>query len=342
VYRRGTIWCIDYRDQLGKRHREAVDTHKRVAEQALAKRKTEVAENRFLDKKKQSRIKFADFASEFIETYSKPNKRSWKRDMQLVSHLTLFFNNSLLHQIGPQGIEKYKKERTKHVKPATVNRELSCLRTIFNKAIEWGKVEQNPVKKIKFYKENNKRVRYLEPDEVHRLVQECPDHLTPIVTVAIHTGMRLGEILNLKWQDIDLKRRLIYIVDSKSKEGRELPMNFVVSNTLSQCQEAAHGDYVFSHPDGSPYRKIYRGFKTACRKAGIKDFRFHDLRHTFASYLVMNGQDLKTVQELLGHKSFEMTLRYAHLSPDHKRKAVDDLGSRMQKVVTIWSQRNNS
>jgi len=97
-----------------------------------------------------------------------------------------------------------------------------------------------------------------------------------------------------------------------------------------------NSDYVFSQKDGSPFGRIYKGFKAACKRTGIENFRFHDLRHTFASHLVMNGVDLKTVQELLGHKSFNMTLRYAHLSLDHKRKAVDDLGNRMQKVVTIW------
>ena len=112
-----------------------------------------------------------------------------------------FFPEKLLHELTPLDIEKYKKERIKTVAPATVNRELACLKTIFNKAIEWGKVEQNPVRKVKLYQENNRRVRYLESDELDRLLPECADHLNPMVTTALNTGMRRGEILNLKWKD---------------------------------------------------------------------------------------------------------------------------------------------
>ena len=182
----------------------------------------------------------------------------------------------------PFDLEKYKKERVNQVTPSTVNRELACLKTLYYKAIEWGKCLYNPVAKVKFYKENNQRIRYLEPDEIKRLIEECSEHLRPIVIMALNTGMRLGEILKLKWQDVDFSQKLIYIMDSKIKEKREI--------------------------------------------------------HTFASHLVMNGVDLRTVQELMGHKLFNMTLRYAHLSPDHKRSAVSLLGERMQRVVTIWSQ----
>ena len=154
--------------------------------------------------------------------------------------------------------------------------------------------------------------------------------------------MRLGEILNLKWQDLDFNQKFIYIENSKNGEKREVPMNNFLLKMMAQLKETSnYGDYIFSHKDGSPLKGVYRSFKSACKRAGIKNFRFHDLRHTFASHLVMNGVDLKTVQELMGHKSFSMTLRYAHLSPDHKRKAVEDLGNRMQKVVTIWSQNEN-
>ncbi len=335
IYKRDRIWYIDYYDQLGGRHREVVGPNKRAAEQALAKRKTEVAENKFLDKKRQEKIRFAYFAHQFIEYYSKPNKRSWKRDIQLVNNLVSFFQEKLLHELTPLDIEKYKKERIKTVASATVNRELACLKTIFNKAIEWEKVEQNPVRKVKLYKENNRRVRYLESNEIDRLLRECSGHLNPIIIVALNTGMRRGEILNSKWSDVDINQRLIYIMNSKSGEKREIPVNNLLLELLKRLKEGSKSDYVFSHEDGSPFGKVDKGFRSACKRAGIKDFRFHDLRHTFASHLVMNGVDLKTIQELLGHKSLEMTLRYAHLSPDHKRKAVDNLGEKMRKVVTI-------
>ena len=201
IYKRDKIWYIDYYDQFNRRHREGVGPNKRAAEQALAKRKTEVAENKFLDKKKKEKLKFEDFAQEFIEYYCKLNKKSWERDAQSIRHLSGVFAGKYLYAITPLEIEKYKEKRIHLVKPATINRELSCLKTLFNKAIEWGKLELNPMKKVKLWKENNQRVRYLEKEEIKRLLENCPDYLKPIVLVALNTGMRQGETLNLQWPD---------------------------------------------------------------------------------------------------------------------------------------------
>jgi len=119
-------------------------------------------------------------------------------------------------------------------------------------------------------------------------------------------------------------------------------MNDIVTATLEKLKKDSINSYVFSNKDGQPFKKVYKGLKAILKRAGIENFRFHDLRHTFASHLVMDGTDLKTIQELLGHKTFRMTLRYAHLSPDHKRKAVDNFASKIQNVVTIWSQESKS
>jgi len=297
-----------------------------------------VAENKFLDKKKEEKLKFEDFAQEFIEYYCKLNKKSWERDAQSIRHLRAVFAGKYLYVITPLEIEKYKEKRIHLVKPATINRELSCLKTLFNKAIEWGKLELNPMKKVKLWKENNQRVRYLEKEEIKRLLENCPEYLKPIVLVALNTGMRQGEILNLQWPDIDFHQELIYINDSKSGEARKIPMNSTTLAALGQRKKGRGSSYVFSNKEGEPFRKVYKGFKAALRRAEISNFTFHDLRHTFASHLVMNGTDLKTVQELLGHKTFKMTLRYTHLSSDHKRNAVDNLAAQMENVVTIWSQ----
>jgi len=337
IYKRGKTWYIDYYDQYGKRHREAVGPNKRLAEQVLAKRKTEVAEGRFLDKKSQGKVKFEDFAQEFIVYYSKPNKKSWKRDVLSVSHLVDFFKGKYLYEISSLDVEKYKTKRLNEVTPATINRELACLKTLFNKAIQWGKISHNPVKGVKLYKENNQRVRYLEDEEIKMLLDHCPDDLRPIVVMALNTGMRLSEILGLKWEDVDFTQKIIYITNSKSGEKREVPMNDLVCDMLRKMRQKSNDDFVFTYKSNRA-DVVSKCFRKVCKSAGIKNFRFHDLRHTFASHLVMNGVNLKAVQELLGHKTFNMTLRYAHLSPDHKRKAVNDLGNKMQKLVTIWTQ----
>ena len=165
-------------------------------------------------------------------------------------------------------------------------------------------------------------------------MDESPDHLKAILITALNTGMRKGEILGLKWKDINFRQRVIVLLDTKNNERREVPINKLLFEVLLPLRKNPDSPYVFSKKNGKPYSNVRTSFETTKEKAGIEDFRFHDLRHTFASHLVMAGVGLRTVQELLGHKSYEMTLRYTHLSPDHKKAAVDILGKKMD---TIWT-----
>ena len=135
-------------------------------------------------------------------------------------------------------------------------------------------------------------------------------------------------------RNVDLSNKTLYIRETKAGEDREISINDMLYESLRNLEERKNGPYVFPNKEGKPYVDIRKGFKAALRRTGIKNFRFHDLRHTFASHLVMGGIDLKTVQELMGHKSFEMTLRYAHLSLDHKKAAIEKLGVKMQSLVT--------
>ncbi|HOK56764.1 MAG TPA: site-specific integrase [bacterium] len=145
--------------------------------------------------------------------------------------------------------------------------------------------------------------------------------------------MRRGEIVNLKWQDIDMKERIITLWDTKSKEKRYVPMNEIVFQTLLNIEKDPLSEYVFYGKDKNSHiseHYISHLFEKIIKKAGITNFRFHDLRHTFASWLVMKGVNLKTVQELMGHKDFTTTLRYAHLSPEHKKLAVEILSDEIK------------
>jgi integrase len=175
------------------------------------------------------------------------------------------------------------------------------------------------------FKEKAIHLRYLEKEEIRRLVENCNPALKSAVILAVNTGMRHGEIFNLKWHDIDFKRDVICLLETKSGQKREVPMNELVKNELIKVRKHPKSPYVFCHHDGQKVKDVRKSFWTALKKSGIKDFRFHDLRHTAASQLVMAGVDLNTVREILGHKTIEMTLRYAHLSPNHKKRAVDIL-----------------
>lgn len=332
-YQKGEDWYIDYYVH-GRRKREKIGPSKTLAETVLKKRKVEIAEGKFLDIRKEYRVKFEEITSMYLELHAKPNKKSWHSDEDTIRLLKKYFGGRYLSEITPLLVDKFKMERAKKVSPATVNRNLACLKCMFNKAIQWGKATDNPVRQIKLFKEDNKRTRYLEKEEIVRLLAKCRGNLKAIVTVAINTGMRKGEILNLKWHDCDFRHNIIYLYNTKNGEKREVPMNEQVKITLIRVRKHPQSSYIFCNKKGEPYKDIKKSFFTALEKSAILNFHFHDLRHTFASHLVMSGVDLNTIRELMGHKSLEMTLRYSHLSPDHKQRAVAVLGQRMD---TIWT-----
>jgi len=324
---KNSIFYIEYYKE-SKRYREKIGVSRSVAENTLKKRELDILENKFLDIKKDKRMRFKELAKEFIERHLAVNcsKGWWRKSLVNVQRLGRMFDEKLLHEITPLAIEKFKAERMKEVKPATVNKDLACLKTMFNKAIDWGYFEgYNPVSKVKFLKCDNKRLRYLEKEEIPILIEACSEHLKPIVIIAINTGMRKAEVLSLKWHDINFKLESIQLLKTKNNKPRHIPMNESVKNALFSVKKNPDSPYVFRNRQGGMLLDIKRSFDTARKKAGIKNFRFHDLRHTFASQLVMNGVDLNTVRELLGHSTLDMTLRYSHLSPQHKKRAVDCL-----------------
>jgi integrase len=321
VFKKGKNWYIDYYFS-GRRKREMIGPNKKLAESVLAKRRLQIAENKFLDIKKRGKIKFEELGALYLD-YSKTNKRSWTRDRTSIGSLKAFFNGKYLYEITPLLIERYKKKRIDEVSPASVNRELACLKHMFTKGIEWDMTDSNPVKKVKLLRESNERLRYLSSEQAIRLFENCPAHLKPIVLTALYTGMRKSEILKLKWEAVDLEHRIIFVKDTKNNQVREIPINNLLTSALKEIRFKS--PYVFSNKNGRPYGTVRKSFEGAVKKADIKDFRFHDLRHTFASHLVMSRVDLMTVKELLGHKTIKMTLRYAHLPPSHKRRAIESL-----------------
>ncbi|NIS63389.1 MAG: tyrosine-type recombinase/integrase, partial [Proteobacteria bacterium] len=184
-------------------------------------------------------------------------------------------------------------------------------------------------------REDNRRLRFLSEEEMLRFLESCSPHLRPIVLTALNTGMRKSEILNLRWDQVDFKHGFILLEVTKSGERREIPMNQILREALRKIPRRLNNPHVFTNGKGTPYKDVKGSFASALRKAGIKDFKFHDLRHTFASHLVMEGVDLTTVKELLGHKTLNMTLRYAHLAPGHKVRAVSVLEKLLDQRPTI-------
>jgi len=189
---------------------------------------------------------------------------------------------------------------------------------------------RSKVKKVKQLEENNKRLKYLSSEECQKLIHSCDDYLKPIVITALHTGMRKTEILKLKRSQVDMKNGFINLSDTKSGKRRSIPINKTLEKVLNDQVCRLDIPYVFFNPRTEKhYTDIKKGFSTACNKAKITDFRFHDLRHTFTSQLLMGGGDLVTLKEILGHANIKMTLRYSHLASSHMRNAVDLLDNKL-------------
>ncbi|MCX5867520.1 MAG: site-specific integrase [Proteobacteria bacterium] len=335
----GDKWGIDYYDLNHIRRREIIGTNHQEAKKILEARLGDKARGKNPDIPWSKRITFEEFIGDYL-AYSKENKRAWKRDLTSLNHLKPFLGKKRLDQINPFDIEQYKQERKKEVSrrkkapaPGSINRELALLKNIFNKAIQWGKAGTNPLKGVKFLKEPEGRIRYLTEEEMTKLLTACQPNqkLHLIVFIALNTGMRKSEILKLKWDQIDWTRKAIVLTETKSGRRRDIYMGDFLTEKIREFRvNEGNGEYVFTGKLGKPFSNVRKSFEGVLKEVGIQDFKFHDLRHTFASHLVMEGIDLVTVKELLGHRSFNMTLRYSHLSPDHKKSAIERMSAKLE------------
>lgn len=340
VYRIGDRWYIDlYVD--GRRKRKAIGSRKE-AENALTAVKADILRGEFKFKR-ESKLHFEAFANDYLDHVKTNKKKSWQRDDNSLKFLKSYFGGMLLSKISPWDIEEYKRKRLDgeitiklesearkrkewKVKPATINRELACLKHMFTLAKKWKMADENPVKEVQFFQEQQIEMRILTRDEIDRLVSCANSRLKPILIIALNTGMRKGEILRLRWTDVDFENQFLFLKQTKSNRPRKIPMSHLVTETLRSLKR--EGEFVFSNPkSGKPLSDLQTGFKAACSKAAIGDLRFHDLRHTAATHMVIGGIDLVTVKEILGHATIQMTMRYAHPTPENKKHAVDVLAA---------------
>jgi len=275
-----------------------------------------------------------------------------------------FFKKSLV-EITPTVLDQWRVKRLNEgVSNATINRDIGVLKSLMTKAVEWEVIKENPLKNLKLFKiDRAPKVRYLSFDEERNLRQaltereeqlqqdrkrgnewrqarrydllpeydenELCDYLTSMVLISINTGLRQGELFHLTWEMIDLNERSIIIAGeiTKNSSSRYIPLNDEAYKVVMKLFERSNSKkgLVFPSKDGKPFNNIKRSWSTILKRAQITEFRWHDLRHHFASKLVMAGIDLNTVRELLGHSDIKMTLRYAHLAPEHKIKAVNKI-----------------
>lgn len=323
------VYYIDYRVR-GVRKRERVGFSKRAAQEALESRSTDIRREKFdgiFPEPSYTLAEIRDQYLKFSETTKSPG--TYERDQGIIDRLLIpFFGPTSLHQITPHQVEDYRSRRAADgIAPATINKEVQLLKHIVKKAVEWGKIRTNQIANIKPLKTPPGRVCYLRLEQIPKLMNACPVWLRPIVMIDMNTGLRRGEILGLQKQNIDRKNRLIIIEKTKNNDRKIIPMNRIVFEVMRSLPTRMDTTFIFGDENGEPLspNKVSMAFKRACHRAGIKDFSLHDIRHHFASYLTMKGQNQRTVQELLGHRDPKMTMRYSHLSPEHLRAAVESL-----------------
>ena len=329
VYQIGKSWYLDFY-YAGRRYKESIGAVNRtVAKEKLIVRKREVIQGTYKPKKLE--IPFEKFRQQYLE-YSESNKMpsSAQRDENSLKHLQRVFDGKRLSDISPFLIEKFKTMRKgEGAAPATINHELACLRHLFTMAVKWGKASTNPGREVKLLKEPEGKDRILTYEEEKRLLDYVRSgvkskHLEAIIITALNTGMRKGEILSLKWENVDFRNGYIIVERTKNGEIRKIPMNVPLTTALKSVIPSS--EYVFSS-GGNPFGDVKTAWWKALKESEIEGFRFHDMRHTFGSRLGMAGVDIKTIQELMGHKDIKMTMRYSHPTPEHKKQAVKVLES---------------
>jgi integrase len=335
----GRVYWIEYYDVGGQRKRERIGPNKAAAEQRLREVLTARTKGRHIKKSPDARTLFKSLAAWYLELPEVKAKRSYRRDRQSVKFLLPHSGERLLKDIKPATVENYKQKRLSDtnykgttMKPATVNRELACLKTIFSKAVKNGKAEKNPCQGLKMLKENNVRDRVLSSEECNNLLDHSLPHLKPIIKLAYHTGMRLGEILGLTWEQMDLKDGFIMLApeDCKTNEGRLVPLAPELTEMFKAIPRGLPGVPVFMR-DGKPIVSIRDAFESACKRAEIDDFHFHDLRHTFVNNRRLEGHDYFRIMAATGHKTMSVFKRYNTVSRDELKALV---GGKMETVDT--------
>ena len=351
VIKRNGAYLIDY-TVGGRRVKKVIGPKKAEADAELAKITLEIREGTFHHRSAKSTT-LADALTRYLKLCpADPDKQRYLatfaadfkgrkladiRKEQMVEWLQTRRETPIVYErkVGEDTV-RHEKPRS----PATCNRELAAVRHFFNKSIEWGYLYVSPCAGIKPLKEPKGRVRYLTVEEAAALIDKADKRIRPIIVMCLETGMRKTEVLTTKWDNVDMAARSIFIPTTKNGESRNVPMSERLAEILDDIPRMDSSPYVFHHLKGkragTRYLDVDGAFTAACGKAGIKEFRFHDLRHTAASHMAMAGVPIAVVGAVLGHKTLAMTQRYSHLSPSSMKDAVNAL-----PVWKILDTRNN-
>lgn len=375
IYKRGKIYWIRYAGLDGRTVFESSGSTKFDKAQSLYfERKKAIGDGNQPEIKKIANYTFRELSEKYL-LWITGRQNSAKVKGYIIGQLVTIFGSLPLRRFNTAIVEQLQTDLiNRKMKNSSINKVLNVLKHMFSKAVEWDMVETETLKRIrrvKLLRDDSRRLRFLSKEEAQVLVSSSENHLKPIIITALNTGMRKGELLGLTWDRVDLKHGFILLDKTKNGDRREIPINNTLRSVLQGLTRRIDiPSLFFDQATGRPYSDVKRSFHTALKRVeylkcpdcdyqkprvkskevagdcplcgarlavlrGIQDFHFHDLRHTFASHLVMAGVDITTVKELLGHKTLTMTLRYAHLAPSHKVKAVDLLNETLNGKPTV-------
>lgn len=352
MYKRENSWVSDFFHE-GKRYmRSWGKISKTAASEKDQKFQVEVREGKHQEKAR--RISFKALAEKYLAV-AIVDKRpsSYRRNKTSVDALLPCFGRRPIRKITREEVEDYKRDRISQGKaPATVNREVSTMKTMLTWAVEEKYLPVNPLSGVKMLEERNERMWILSHDDEDRLLAACDKspqrkggkYLGDLVRFALYSGMRLQETFGLRKDDVHLEERYILVRDTKNRENRRVPVNNTLMEVIRRRLAYQESDYLFSNRDGKKLTVLTNAFWFAVKEAGLvrqeiirgkevtTRFRFHDLRHTAGSRLGMAGVDLKSIMDILGHRTTRMVIRYQHPAPDHKLNAVRTLDRVPSKV----------
>lgn len=331
IYKRNKFYYIDFYHN-GKRIR--INTH--TARKDIAKLFESDLRLKLLRQDLnigEGKIKLFDIIHQYLE-YTKINNSpaTYIRDEISLRNFSDFAGNFYISNLTPKLMEEYKTYRYKTAAVKTINTEITTIKAMMNKAVEWKIISKNPIASVKKIRgPKSKTIRFLDKDEIKQLLKYATSTMYPIIYTFIKTGMRKSELINLEWTDIDFKYKRIKAINKedyhpKGYKERQVPIDNQLINVLKNIKRNVNSTYVFCTKDGKiRINNLLRELKRIAKRAGVKNVTIHALRHTFASHLVMAGVDLVTIQQLMGHSDIKTTMIYSHLDPEHLKGAVEKL-----------------
>jgi len=305
-------WRADF--WLGTHRVRKTFPMKKLAEVFEVTKKNEYLHGKFVPNSKRDNTTFKALVEKFYSLHAQVNMtQPGRSEIYRLKELKSCFGDRRLSEINQKDIEELKAHLIQKDKPSTVNRKLTTLKSLLNKAVHWGHLKESPAERVNKLREDNTRLRFLTENEVSKLLEAASPSLKTFILIGLNTGLRRSNIINLKWEDIDGRNGVIHVLKTKSGKSYGIPINDAMKNLLRDLSQHGTQGRIFE------VTNLQKEWQKAVKKAGLKDCPIHVLRHTYASHLVMKGANLFTVSQFLGHSNTKMTARYSHLSPKFQR-----------------------